>query len=91
MENSMNDLYKKVTGKENNFNTRLNKLNDNKNIDDTSKKSYDSHGFNKDGLYKDTDRRYDPNGFDINGKHKDTNRRYDFNGFNIYRLHEDNK
>ena len=37
MENSMNDLYKKVTDKENNFNARLNELNDNKNIDDTSK------------------------------------------------------
>ena len=63
MENSMNNLYKKVTDKENNFNVRLNKLNDNKNIDDTSEKSYDSHGFDKDGFYKDTDRRYDPNGF----------------------------
>ena len=25
--------------------------------DDTSEKSYDSHGFDKDGFYKDTDRR----------------------------------
>ena len=29
--------------------------------DDTSEKSYDSHGFDKDGFYKDTDIRYDPN------------------------------
>ena len=28
MENNINDLYKKVMGKENNLNTRLNKLND---------------------------------------------------------------
>ena len=33
--------------------------------DDTSEKSYDSHGFDKDGFYKDTDRRYDPNGFNL--------------------------
>ena len=39
MENSMNNLFKKVTDKVNNLNARLSKLNDNKNIDDTS----DSH------------------------------------------------
>ena len=72
MENSMNNLYKKVADKENNFNARLNKLNDNKNIDDTSEKSYDSHGFDKDGFYKDRDRRSDPNGFNKYGFYKDT-------------------
>ena len=35
--------------------------------DDTSEKSYDSHGFDKDGIYKDTDRKYDPNGFNKDG------------------------
>ena len=41
--------------------------------DDTIKKPYDSHGFDKYGFYKDTDRRYDPNGFNRDGFYKDTN------------------
>ena len=48
---------------------------------DTSEKSYDSHGFDKDGFYKDTDRRYDPNGFNKDGFYKDANNKYNPNGF----------
>ena len=51
--------------------------------DDTSEKSYHSHGFDKDGFYKDTDRRYDPNGFNQDGFYKDTNNKYNPNGFDI--------
>ena len=35
--------------------------------DDTSEKSYDFNGFDKDGFYEDTDRRYDPNYFNKDG------------------------
>ena len=41
------------------------------NIDDT-KTTYDSKGFDVNGLHKDTKTTYDSNGFDINGKHKNT-------------------
>ena len=50
------------------------------NIDDT-KTTYDSKGFDTNGLHKDTKTTYDSNGFDINGLHKDTKTTYDSNGF----------
>ena len=51
--------------------------------DDISEKSCDSHGFDKDGFYKDTDRRYDPNDFNKDGFYKDTNNKYNPNGFDV--------
>ena len=59
------------------------KLDNNKNVDDASEKSYDSNGFDKDGFYKYADRKYDPNGFDKDGFYKDTNNKYNPNGFDI--------
>ena len=59
--------------------------------DDTSKKLYDSHGFDVDGKHKDTNDIYDPNGFDIYSKHKVTKNKYDPIGFDIDGLHKDIK
>ena len=39
------------------------KMNEIKTKDDTSKKSYDSHGFDINGKHKETKDKYDPNGF----------------------------
>ena len=56
--------------------------------DDTSKKLYNSHGFDIDSKHKDTNDTYDPNGFDIDGKHKVTKNKYDLNGFDIDSKHK---
>ena len=76
-DNTIDDIY------------RNNKENNDKNVDDTSKKLYDFHGFDKDGFYKNTDRRYDPNGFDKDGFYKNTKNKYNPNGFDINDKHKD--
>ena len=76
-DNTIDDIY------------RNNKENNDKNVDDTSEKLYDSHGFDKDGFYKNTDRRYNPNGFDKDGFYKDTKNKYNPNGFDINAKHKD--
>ena len=85
MKNKLKENKDKILDLE----TKLKKLLTEEKIDDTSEKSYDSHGFDEDGFYKDTDRRYDPNGFNKDGFYKDTNNKYNSKGFDINGKHKD--